>query len=46
MKQYKIQINRDEALRYLGYHGKKVDTIVSGQLDDAISLLEQVAKPA
>ena len=46
MKQYKIQINRREALRYLGYHGNNADTIVSGQLNDAVTLLEKVAKPA
>ncbi|MDD7409539.1 MAG: hypothetical protein SOV71_05100 [Anaerovoracaceae bacterium] len=46
MKHYNIKVNRQEALRYLGYRGSKVDGVVGKQLDRAVSTLEKVSVPS
>ena len=46
MKQYQVRVSREEALRYLGYHGTAADPVVTGQLEEAIALLERIAVPA
>lgn len=39
------RVNREEALRYLGYSGQQLDSSLSNRLDEAIRLCEQVSKP-
>ena len=46
MKHYNIRVDKEEALRYLGYHGHQADGTVTKQLDEAVTLLEQIAVPA
>lgn len=46
MKHYSVKINKNEALRFLGYHGNKADALVARQLNDAAALLEKIALPA
>ena len=46
MKHYAVKINREEALRYLGYGGQQPDAMVSKQLDEMTELLENISAPA
>lgn len=46
MKQYQVKVNRDEALRYLGYGKSPPDEAVSGQIEESVSTLERICSPA
>lgn len=45
IKRYPIQIDTNEVLRYLGYHGHSPDIVVSQQLARAIQLLKRISAP-
>ena len=46
MKQYSVKVNRQEALRYLGFHGSAPDSTVERQLDNAVSTLDKISEPS